>query len=203
MVKQLNDKIKEETLGIVSVVVIFCTMFSCSQGKSTQELLQEEGRAIEKFVLMNDFSILKSYPKDGVFKENEYFKTADGLFFQVVDSGNGNRAQLMNDISVRYEYFQYVKDAASGDTTKYPFPYSSAYYSYGYPTGQPYSFTYGISQTYSPSATAVCQAWLIPLSYVGEGAVVNMIIPSSVGSYIDYSNITPVFYKNLKYTSFN
>jgi len=183
---------KKGALGIVAIMIISCFFSACSSSKSLQELLQEEQKAIDRFINENNLVILKNYPADGVFKENEYYRTTDGLFLQVVDSGNGTRAQLLNDVTVRYDYCQYVKDAASGDTTKYVF--SSVL---------PYSFVYGISQTYSSSVTPVCSAWVIPLTYVGENAVMNMIIPSSIGSYYDNMNVSPIFYRNLRYTKFN
>jgi len=192
---------KKKISGIISIVIICCISFSCSQGKSLQELLQEEKKAINRFIDMNDLTILRDYPKSGVFGANEYYRTDDGLFFQVVDSGNGKRAQLKDDISVRYDYCQAVKDVAAGDTSKYYYPYHPVYYVSPY---QPISFVLGLTATYSSSTTPVCQAWVTPLSYVGEGAVVNMIIPSSLGSYYDMNtDIRPMFYKNLKYTRIN
>jgi hypothetical protein len=198
---------KKGALGIVSIIIISSVLFSCNQSKSLQELLQEESKAIDRFIATNDLVILKDYPKDGVFGEKEYFRTSDGLFFHVVDSGNGLRAQALDDISVRYEYVQLIKDVVSGDTTKYDYPkhpyYYNAYISGYLSSGRPISFVYGISQTYTSSVTPVCQAWVIPLSYVGENAVVDMIIPSSIGSSNDLNSVVPVFYKNLRYTRFN
>ena len=184
---------RNKILGIISIAIIFCMFFSCNDGKSLQELLQEERKAIDRFIAINDLVILKDYPKDGVFKENEYFRTNDGLFFQVVDSGNGKRVKLLDEVSVRFDYIQYVKDFAKGDETLiYPLnPYD------------PYTFVYGIEQTYYSYYSVVCQAWIIPLSYVGEEAVLNLIIPSSIGSMYDRDNILPIFYKNLRYTRFN
>ena len=183
---------KKGALGIVLLMIISCVLPGCNNSKSLQELLQEEQKAIDRFIQDSSFVLLKTYPADGVFKPKEYYRTTDGLFFHVVDSGNGTRVQLLNDVTVRYDYCQYVKDAASGDTTQYVFP-----------SVLPYSFVYGISQTYSSTVSPVCQAWVIPLSYVGENAVVDMIIPSSLGSYSDNMNVSPMFYKNLKYTRFN
>jgi len=141
---------------------------------------------------MNDIVILKNYPEDGFFKENEYFRTNDGLFIHVVDSGNGKRVQFLDDVCVRIEYFQYIKDFVHGDTIRSLFPFLDPFY-----------FTYGIPQTYSSYYSPVCQAWVIPLSYVGEEAILNLIVPSSIGSYGDNNSIAPVFYKNLRYTRFN
>jgi len=190
---------KKGALFIISVIIISCMSSSCNQSKSLQELLQDEKKAIDRFITMNGFIILKEneYPADGVFKDNEYYKSPDGLFFQVVDSGNGKRAKPVDEVLVRYDYVQNIKNVVSGDSTKYPFGYP-------YPNlTQPFSFVYGISSTYTIPYSSVCQAWVIPLSYVGENAVINMIVPSSIGSYDDNSAITPIFYKNLRYTKFN
>jgi len=183
---------KKGALGIVLVMIISCVFSACNNSKSLQELLQEEQKAIDRFIRDSDLVILKNYPADSIFKDKEYYRSPDGLFFHVVNPGNGVRAQAFNDVTVRYDYCQYVKDVASGDTTQYAFP-----------SVLPYSFVYGISQTYSSTVTPVCQAWVIPLSYVGENAVIDMIIPSSLGSYYDNMNVTPVFYKGLRYTRFN
>jgi hypothetical protein len=172
----------------------FSAIFSsCSQQKSLQELLREEKKAIERFISANDFVILDEYPKNGVFGEKEYFKTNEGLYFHVVDSGNSNRIKPLNDVTIRFEYMHDVRDAARGDTTTRIAP--SLLY--------PFSFTYGIQATYSPQGSPVCTGWIIPLSFVGEDAIIDLIIPSSLGSSSDNSNIIPEFYKNLHYTSFN
>ena len=186
---------KKWTSSIVFFVVISCIAFSCKENKTLQELLQEERKAIDRFISMNDLVILKNYPTDGIFNEKEYFKTNEGLIFQVVDSGNGKRVQLLNDVSVRCDYVQDIKNVVRGDTSRWlpsPLPY------------EPITFVYGIPQTYSAYDSSVCEAWVIPLGYVGEDAILNLIVPSSIGAYNDKNvSITPVFYKNLKYTRFN
>jgi hypothetical protein len=183
---------KKGALGVVWCILISCILSSCNNGKSLQEMLQEEQKAIDRFIRDNDLVILKDYPSDSVFKENEYYRTTDGLFFQVVDSGNGTRVQPLNQVCVRYDYSQSVENYASGDTSKFTFP-----------NVVPYTFVYGVTSTYWISGSEVCQAWVEPLSYVGENAVVNMIIPSAIGSADNNGTVTPMFYKNLHYTKFN
>jgi len=185
---------KKGVSGILFIIIMSCISFSCNQQKSLQELLQEERKAIDRFINMNDLVILKEYPKDGVFKEKEYFRTSDGMFFHVVDSGNGTRVQWYNDVTVRFKSFVYIKDFVKDSTnvTIYSDPYPYA----------PLSFVYGIPQTYT-APQFLCQAWVIPLLYVGEEAVVDMIVPSSLGATSDNTYISPVFYKNLRYTRFN
>ena len=184
---------RKKILGILLIAVVSCIFSACKNpGKNLQELLNEERKAIDRYIVMNDLVILKDYPKDGVFNEKEYFKTDDGLFLQVVDSGNGKRVKLLDDVCIRYEYYQSVKDVAKGDTIKY------TYSSY-----EPYSFVYGIPDTYHSSYSPVCEAWVIPLKYVGEDAILNLIIPSSIGCQSDNNQVIPVFYRKLRYTRFN
>jgi hypothetical protein len=166
---------------------------SCNKEKSLQERLQEEKRAIERYIDRNKFVILNDYPKDGVFKDKEYYKTADGLYIHVVDSGNGQRAiPLKDEVTVRFEYRH---DILVSDT-------SILWWSSGGRVN-PFSFIYGLSQSYTVAGSSFeCVGWVLPLTYVGERAVIDLIIPSALGSYNDNNNINPVFYKGLTYTNF-
>ncbi len=154
---------------------------SCDSQKTAQEYLKEEKKAIDRFINRNDLVILKEYPKDGVFKEKEFFKTSEGLYMHVVDSGNGTRVKALETVLIRYGGVSYFKS----DTT-----------TYSYPTRDPFEIIYGNSYSYG---TYGCTGWVIPLSYVGEEAIVDLIIPSALGSSDDNSSFRPVYYKNLKY----
>lgn len=179
---------KKGILFILSLITIIVLIASCNDQKTAQELIQEEKKAIEKFVARNGIRTLSSYPQDGIFAENEYYRNPDGLYIHVVDSGNGRRAVSADEIQVRFDGVQYFKS----DTTSYSSDYYSSY---------PISFLYGNPYSYYGSYFA-CTGWVIPLSYVGEGAVVNLIIPSNLGATSDQSAYRPVFYKGLRYTSF-
>jgi hypothetical protein len=184
---------KKQFFIFVVFILSFSGVFmSCNQQKSYQELLREEKRAIERFIDNNDFVILKEYPKDGIFGEKEFYKTTEGLYFHVVDSGNSNRVKYLNEVTVRYELSWNIKYAAKRDSSQIIRP------SLPYPE----SFVYGYSQTYT-GYSSVCTGWVIPLSYVGEDAVIDLIIPSSLGSSADSNSIIPEYYKNLHYTRFN
>ena len=172
---------------ILSLITIIVLISSCNDQKTAQELIQEEKKAIERFIARNGIRTLSSYPKDGVFAENEYYRNPDGLYIHVVDSGNGRRAVNADEIQVRFSEIQYFKS----DTTSTSSDYISAY---------PFAFLYG--NPYSYDSYYSCIGWAIPLSYVGEGAVVNLIIPSNLGATNDQNAYRPVFYKGLRYTSF-
>ncbi|MDR1762937.1 MAG: DUF4827 domain-containing protein [Dysgonamonadaceae bacterium] len=180
---------KRILITLLSIVSVSWLFFSCDQSKSLQELLREESKAIDRFLATNKIKVLDEYPASRVFAENEYFKTSDGLYIHVVDSG-GAKVKSYNTVTVRFEYLQYI----GSDTTKY---YPVLY--------QPYDFIYGVSATYQPTSgySPVCTGWVYPLEYVGEHGIVDLIIPSNVGSYVDQQAITPLFYKGITYTSFN
>ena len=176
---------------LLLIVTLFVTLYSCDNTKTPQEYLREEKKAVDRFISRNDIRVLREYPADGVFQENEYFRTPDGLYIHVVDSGNGKRVRPMIDnVMVRFDHYLDVKKYVSGDTTKYTLNY----------TGFPIEFRYGIPGSYGSYA---CNGWAAPLTYVGEEAVVNLIIPSALGASSDNSAYRAVFYKNLKYTRFN
>ena len=189
---------KTSIFVISSIILLICLLStsSCNKSKSLQERIQEENRAISRYIDRNNLVILNNYPKDGVFKEKEFYKiqSASGdMYMHVVDSGNGRRAvPLVNEVTVR---FQYRHDILVSDTSILWWSQSGWV--------NPFSFIYGLSQSYTVSGSSYeCPGWVLPLAYVGERAVVDLIIPSKLGSSVDQGNINPVFYKGLTYTNF-
>ncbi len=180
---------KKITLFLFSLITITILVSSCNDQKTAQELIQEEKKAIQRFVTKNGIKTLSSYPENGVFAANEYYRNPDGLYINVVDSGNGKRAVPYKDeICVRFDGVQWFKS----DTVSYS--------SYDTNKNYPYVFTYGNS--YSYDQYYACAGWAIPLSYVGENAIINLIVPSNLGSTYDQKSYRPVFYKRLQYTRF-
>jgi len=179
-------------LAIIAFVFIG---FSCNKQESMQEKIRKEKKATEAFISRNKFKVLKDYPKDGVFAENEYYRTVDGLYIHVVDSGNGKRAvPIIDEVLVRFDYFldiiAYVKNESTG--------------MYLAESVQlPKEFIFGNSASYNKDPDGLaCNGWAYPLNYVGEGAIVNLIVPSSMAGSGFNNTFTPTFFKNLRYTTF-
>ena len=185
---------RKTIIFILSATFLMITGIACNNQKSMQEYIREEKRAIERFVERQGIVTLTSYPKDSIFKENEYYRTPDGLYFRVVQPGNGTWVRAgVDDVQVRFEYFFNIKSYVSGQTDSTVIDY----------TWFPISFQYGVPGGYAKDVTGLaCDGWAIPLQFVTEGAVLDLIIPSQYGSSSDNSNFNPVFYKNLKYTKF-
>ena len=177
---------------ILSFILLIGISISCDNSKSMQEYIREEKKAIERYILSQRIEVLDEYPQDSVFKENQYYKTSEGLYMHVVDPGNTERRiQTYGEVLLRFDYMYYIKNYVSGSTDSIAISY--VYF--------PIEFRYGISYSIDPTGLA-CAGFAIPLSYVGEGAVVDLIIPSELGNTNDNGSFAPVFYKNLKYTKF-
>ena len=183
---------KKTVIFILSFILLGIIHISCDNRKSMQEYIREEKKAIERYILSERIEVLDEYPKDSLFSEKQYYKTSQGLYMHVVDAGNtSRRVQLYDEVLVRFDYLYYIKSYVSGNT-------DSIVLSYAY---LPIEFRYGIN--YSTDLTGLaCAGFSIPLTYVGEGAVVDLIIPSELGNSNDNGSFAPVFYKNLKYSKF-
>jgi hypothetical protein len=176
------------------IVLWFVVFSSCDNTKTAQEYLREEKKAIERYIDRNGIAVVTDYLsafETGTtgFTSNKYFRTNEGLYIHVIDSGNGKRAKpLLNEVMVRFNYYFEIKTYVGGDTTKYSLPY----------TQFPIEFKYGTG-IYNSYA---CTGLAIPLSYMGENAIIDLIVPSSLGTQSDNTSYRPIFYKNLRYTKF-
>ena len=168
---------------------------SCDNGETMQEKLEKERKAIRSFIDQNDFEILDTYPQNGVFKKNQFFRTNDGLYINVVDSGNGRRVMPNKDqVQVRFDYLVDIRTNVKNKESGILHPDYNIL---------PREFIYGNTSSYNEDTyNLACNGWAVPLSYVGENAIVSLIIPSSMAGYYDSQNFNPLFYKNLHYTNF-
>lgn len=168
---------------------------SCGNSTRTYaEKLKDERKRINKLIDSLDFVILDSYPKDGVFKENEFVHLKSGLYLNVVDSGNGNRAVAgQTYILCRFEYdFMNVLKNTTMTIDGFRAPY------------QPLSFTYGVNVVSEKNYEEIYYVFGLglvePLQYVGDGAVVKLIVPFKIGGDLQTQGGDPIYYKKLKYT---
>lgn len=79
---------------ILMIMCVALLVASCDKTKSYTERLKDERKAIDRLIDHEGFKILKNYPSDGVFKENEFVKLDNDVYLNVIDSGNGERAVL-------------------------------------------------------------------------------------------------------------
>lgn len=185
-------------LGLICFIIGLCAAFSaCSNNETYADKLKNERKSISRLINEKNIIVLNSYPASGVFKENEYFRDPlTGVYINVIDSGNGNRASITKRSEVSVRYTDVMTFGVSAPDTA----------SNTYPGYQPLSFVYGITATYSgssvgtPAYSYLSPGIVAPLEYVGENARVRLIVPFSSGSTLQLATFTPLYYTQLQYT---
>jgi hypothetical protein len=204
-------KINLKNLMLAGYVICMMITVSCKEDmKSYEELKRDEKRIVNRILSEKKIEVLKNYPANGVFEENQFVEMKGGVYLNVVDSGNGNRAVYNSTtVLVRTSGGIYYKDTIVPFNTfvssqspmefKYGLAANVRQEYYGYIDGLYYSL-FGI---------AIQEV----LKYVGDSAVVKMIVPgyseiqdtyqsSRAGSWLQTSNINeyiPIYYDRMKY----
>jgi hypothetical protein len=195
-------------LALLSCVVNLMITVSCENYPTYEELKADEKKRIQRIIKEKEINVLKEYPADGVFGENDFVELSNGIYLHVVDSGNGNRAKANITtvlIRAKLEYYDPYVDSTLRfsffSNTSYPFEFK---YGHAYNTvtahanyGDAYAYYFSVALEYV-------------LSYVGEGAEVRLIVPGyseingvKGGSYYQTSNRSlyiPIYYERVKYT---
>ncbi len=193
--------------NILMIVCAALLALSCSKTKSYTDMLKDQKKAIERLKDEKGFVFLKDFPKDSVFKENEFVELENGVYLNIIDKGSSERAVYGTEILYRCTMY-YPMDTSYIYLTNSAGLHIIPYYYYIPPTGgyissnygphsngtSPYSFTYG--DYYSSN---VGEGLMTPLLYVGHGAKVKLIVPFKRGLPTDNNNGEPAYYEILQY----
>lgn len=184
---------------ILTILCAALMVVSCDKTKSYTERLKDERKAIERLLDNEGIEVLRDYPSNGVFGENQFVKLDNDVYLNVIDSGNGNRATLgKTKIFCRFE----AQDFLSTDTLTMlvnNLTYGAGYM--GYPTEFVFGYNVysGESRSYGPDEF-VGEGLATALYHVGEGAEVKLIVPfKRMGNFFQ-SSYTPVYFSKVKYT---
>ncbi|MCD7710037.1 MAG: DUF4827 domain-containing protein [Porphyromonadaceae bacterium] len=187
----------------VSILLAALAFSACNNSKTYIELRKEEDNAIDKFLSSDDHWV-SNLPADGEeFETAEnsdnppYYKLEDGVYMQIQSIGYLDSTNTFF-VSGDKVYFRYTRMSltswadgtistsgnmsdASGSSDTYYFSYNPSV------TGSTYSvyYEYGLGIEY-------------PLKYVGNGALLYLIVPSKMGFSSEVSSVVPYLYK-IKY----
>jgi hypothetical protein len=201
-------------LIVIGFALNFVFTVSCNKVPTYEEMRTAERKLINRVIQNKKLEILSEFPRDGVFASNPFVVLENGLYIQVIDSGNGNRA-ILNETTVlaRVSGELYEKN----DTIPFRFDF--------FTNGAPLlDFKYGhaISVAMDPPSMAhqiYFGAGLeLALDYVGENGEVRMLIPGhaemrvgsslvSAASFYQTSEagsgqyvFIPIYYDRVKFT---
>lgn len=194
--------------NILMIVCAALLALSCSKTKSYTDMLKDQKKAIDRLKDKEGFVFLKDFPKDSIFKENEFVELENGVYLNIIDKGTSERAVYGTKILYRCTMYYPMNTAYIGykDTsTGWPVtPYglnltsdnkslSSNYGPHSNGTS-PYPFTYG-----DYTSWYVSEGLMTPLLYVGDRAKVKLIVPFKRGLSADNNNGEPAYYEILEY----
>jgi len=184
---------------IICFITGICFFFgACSKSESYADKINREKKNIKNFINDHNIVVRDDYPSDGVFDENEYYLDPSGVYINVIDSGNGKRASNLADVYYRFT-----------DNMELPTNESDTL-SLINMSSHPLTFRYGDAASYSYNQSTgsqldyyfLCPGIVVPLKFVGEGAVVRLIVPfkSTTGSVYQSGSYVTMYYSKLEYT---
>jgi hypothetical protein len=186
----------EKSWGAIHSALLCLAMsllfFACSDGKTYIEMLEDEQNAIARYIADNGFEILNTFPQDAVFQPNQFYRTEDGLYINIVKKGIPVTYTNGEIIYMRYPTLHFFHGTYSEDIlqTKDEEAYITAY-------------IYGIPTVYQDSGSPdniICDGTVYPLQYVGYEGRVKLIVPSKLGNSACKSSVWPM-YIELIYTT--
>lgn len=193
----------KRSFNILLIMCVVMGLFSCSsKTKSYTDMLKDEKKAIRKLFDENGFTEIKDFPSNGVFKANEFYKMDNDVYINIVDSGNGQRAEMYKTVV----YSRFTATRFSLDSTQYTITFSNdgmhsngthpVEFQYGYYTARPAA---GGTLYQSYLEALVSEGMQSGLQYVGDRGKVKLIVPFKVGASDDMSAGYPVFFESLDY----
>lgn len=190
----------KKTIYFVSIITLLLIALASCGGDSYQKRLDKEKKAIKK--ALENIEELATYPSDHKFGEYQYYQEGStGIYYQVVDPGNldevpkeiGKRQRMF----IRFDSVHYmVSDVWVQGNRKTQ-------------ESMPLEFEYLNTATYAEGTISsefgryfMSSSLVLPLEKgLGNGAVVNIIVPFTLGSTIQaQSSYEPYHFKGLIYT---
>ena len=191
------NKILGSSLMMTAVLLIT----SCDKTQSYADMLKAEEKAIERLMDEEDIVVLKEYPADGVFKENEFYQMDNDVYINVIDSGNGNRiGTKRQNVNSRFVVRFFKSDTLELDgfaSSRLPVTFSYQNYTEDY-----YIWGYDQNDTNVDAVMSsfICEGLASGLQHVGDSAVVKLIVPFKVGPSSFQSSGEPLYFPKVRYT---
>ena len=168
----------------ISIFIIALGVMASSCGKkikSFSEYKKEEKEAINALIANENFEILDKYPANGVFGEKQFVLLENGCYLNVVDSGNGNRAIIGKTLILMRCSTVSMTPVDTNSYSTFPNEFL------------PMEFIYGNIDAAKGRAVQNSAEYMFlspgiesALEYVGENAIVRMIIPFDNGQSLKY-----------------
>ena len=167
--------------AFISIVAIGI-LSSCNKSRTYAQRLGDEKKLIERFIDKNDLKVLNEYPKDSVFKSNEFFFDASsGIYYNVIEKGSSRRIKNGEEFYIRFKGLRYLSNHDSIPAIG------------NIDSKLPEVLVYGNASTY------LTAAWVTPIKNIGDRAKVKMIVPFNMGLPTDQQGYRTAYYEEIDY----
>ena len=180
------------------IMAAILMVVSCGKTASYTDMLKAEERAIEKLRVDSGLVFLDEWPADSIFKDNEFVKLENGVYLNIIDRGNSERAVLYKTaIRTRFIATMFMEDnTISTGTLDLLGPYSNGTH--------PVEFKYGYYTSLNPDYyynwdMFICEGLGAGLPYVGDSSMVKLIVPFKLMSSGFQTAGAPVYFERVKY----
>ncbi|NDV68308.1 DUF4827 family protein [Dysgonomonas sp. 25] len=195
---------RKTCLFILAAFVIAIAFSACNKRDTYADKLKKERKAISRFISDHDIDILYTYPADGVFAENEFFKDENtGVYFRIRTKGNGDTIKERNRLSLRTDtlnIFLVSNDTLLGNNVSNSiFHTKNILLTYGNEN----TYTTSSNDQYNPEYWFKSAGCVLPLTSkygLRDRAEVSILIPFSSGSAAQQSGYEPLYIESLIYT---
>lgn len=173
---------------ILTIFTVLISTLSCKDQKTYADYLKDETKAIDEFIIKNNFNILTKYPSNGVFGNNDFYKDPETkVYYNIIEYGDTTKSlSFREEVYVRFKGLKYfmIDDSTTYSNTEQKEPQVIEYYGPVNPNTRSYYSTPG---------------WAVPLPRIGHNAVVKMIVPFNMGSSTERSQYMPSYYDRVEY----
>ena len=202
---------KKLTLFLLVLFALGLGFQACDNSKTYAEMLEEEKDGIKAFIKDSNIVVISQsqfHAQDSMtdVSKNEYVQLASGVYMQIIDKGykdengkliNPNDTVKNNDIVlVRFSEFDILKGKLSLSNLNAAETVDAFRYTV---TSSSIAGLFLQGYMLSVYGSAVPAGWLVPLSYVGNGARVKLIVPSKMGQQNAMNYVYPYYYYIQKY----
>ena len=184
----IKKSMKRTYILIITIFTIIISAVSCKDQKTYADYLKEETKAIDEFIVKNNFNILSRFPSNGVFGDKDFYKDPETkVYYNIVEYGDTTDIIFLGEkVYVRFMGLKYFM---MDDSTTYT----------NNDNINPQEIDYIGPVNSSTRSYYTFPGWAVPLPRVGHNAIVKMIVPFNMGSSTERSQYQATYYDRIEY----
>ncbi len=195
----------KQTFTVLLGLLLLATTASCgkkSDIKSLKEMKRDEKKAIQALITKLGIEVQEAKEGQSYFDPNIMYHFDNGLYMQVLDKGTDKPVVNETRVGVRMKgyTFKHKQDSIYVfNSINYAHQQQSVFlYTKFYQDGEVhFQLIEGTSGTNLDRF--VCEGIAYPMTLLGDGAIVRLIVPFSLGPISQYSSGISVFYDEVDY----